>query len=178
MNDIKRLLFKRNKPVLRAFIPITDKGAGDAPYLWDAYLKGKLKGVEEGMDMADFAEYLYEIGQQISELWIVEDYIKGNLEPVAFVFASHDGWTMEPHVIHFDNATPKVIYRTWVAFLKKTRGRGDTGSCLLRLEQDSVNLANRLEAMKLIKWVGKIWQGRPSGDEYLYSTRCNARRHV
>lgn len=176
MNDIKRLLFKRNKPVLRNYIPVTNTGAGDAPYLWDAYLKGLLKGTEPGMSMADFSEYLYEISQQIPVLLIVEDYIKGELTPVAFIYAAHDGWLMEPHVVHFDNATPKIIYRTWVAFLKKMKWDKKTGSCLLRLEKDSVLLANRLEKMRLIEWVGKIWGGRPTGNEYLYSMRCQAHR--
>ena len=176
MNNLKRLLFKRNKPVLRTYVPITDKGAGDAPYLWDAYQKGLIKGTVEGMTMPDFAEYLYEIGQQIPELWIVEDYVKGELKPVAFIYASHDGWLMEPHVIHFDNSTKKIIYRTWVAFLSKMRRNKNTGACLLRLEKDSVNLANHLEKMGLIEWVGKIWGGRPSGNEYLYSMRCQAQR--
>lgn len=176
MNDIKRLLFKRNKPVIREFIPLTDKSAGDAPYIWDAYQKGLLKGVELGMTMPDFAEYLYEITQQIPLLFIVEDYVRGELTPVAFIYAMHDGHLMEPHVVHFDNATPKIIYRTWVAFLKKTKWDKQTGACLLRLEKDSVNLANRLEQMKLIEWVGKVWGGRPEGNEYLYSMRCAARR--
>lgn len=176
MNDIKRLLFKRNKPVIRAYQPITDKSPGDAPYLWDAYQKGLLKDVEPNMSMADFAEWLYEVTQQIPALWMVEDYVKGELVPVAFIFAAHDGWTMEPHVVHFDTATPKIIYRTWVAFLKKTKWDKKTGACLLRLEKDSVLLANRLEQMKLIEWVGKVWGGRPSGNEYLYSMRCAARR--
>ena len=176
MNDIKRLLFKRNKPVIRDYIPLTDQGAGDAPYIWDAYQKGLLKDVEPGMSMADFAEYLYEITQQIPRLYIVEDYVGGKLTPVAFIFAAHDGHLMEPHVVHFDNASPKIIYRTWVGFLKKMKWDKHTGAVLLRLEKDSVTLANRLEQMRLVEWVGKIWGGRPSGNEYLYSMRCAARR--
>ena len=176
MNDIKRLLFKRNKPVIREFIPLTDKGAGDAPYIWDAYQKGLLQKVEPGMDMADFSEYLYEVTQQIPKLWMVEDYVKGELKPVAFIFAAHDGHLMEPHVVHFDNTTPRIIYRVWVAFLSKMRWDKETGALLLRLEKDAVLMANRLEQMKLIEWVGKVWGGRPSGNEYLYSMRTQAHR--
>ena len=172
MNNLKRLLFKRSKPVLRRYEPITSEGAGDAPYLWDAYQKGLLKETPENMSMADFSEWLFDATDRIPELWIVEDYVKGKLEPVAFIYAIHDGWLMEPHVVHFDNASPRIILRTWVAFLNKTRFSKHTGACLIRVEQDSVNLANKLEQMKILHWVGKIWCGRPDGNEYLYSMRC------
>ena len=175
MNDLKRLLFKRNKPVLRDYIPLTDKGAGDSPYLWDAYLKGKLNGVDEGMTMAEFAEYLYEVSQAIPEIYMVEDYVGGELQPIAVVLCNNDGWQLEPHVMYFDNATPRTILRSYVAFLKKMKWRKDIGACLIRVEKDTVNLTNKVEKMGLIEWVGKVWGGRPSGNEYLYSMRCQAR---
>ncbi|MGI9316752.1 MAG: hypothetical protein ACR2QW_05420 [bacterium] len=176
MNDLKRLLFKRNKPVLRDYVPLTDKGPGDAPYLWDAYLKDKLNGAEPGMTMPEFAEYLYEVSQAVSEIYILEDYVGGELHPIAVVFCNNDGWQLEPHVVYFDNATPRTILRTYVAFLKKTKWRKDIGAVLIRSEKDGTNLANRVEKMGLIEWVGKVWGGRPGGNEYLYSMRCNAGR--
>lgn len=174
MNNLKKLLFKKNRPVLREYVPLTDKGAGDAPYLWDAYLKGSLKGAEPGMSMEQFAEYLFEVTEVVPEIYIVEDYIQGELKPVAVVFCNNDGWLLEPHVMYFDNATPRIILRTYVAFLKKTRWRKDIGACLIRSEKDAVNLINRVEQMGLVEWVGKVWGGRPNGNEYLYSMRCNA----
>ena len=64
-----------------------------------------------------------------------------------------------------------------MAFLKKTKYRKDIGACLIRVEKKMTNLCNKLEEMKLLEYVGKIWGGSPSGNQYLYSIRCSGRRH-
>jgi len=176
MKTLEKMLFKRDKPVLRRFQPLTAGDAGDLPYLWDAYVKGMLKDSPEDMDMATFVEYIMDAVDQVPETWIVEDYVKGKREPIGVVFCGNDGWMLEPHVVYFDNATPRTILRTYVAFLKHTRWRKDLGACLLRVDSKTQNLAKRMEEMKLIEWVGKIWGGKPDGNWYLYSMRCNARR--
>ncbi len=169
-------LFKSGKPVIRDFKFIEGTDAGDVPYLWDAYKKGVFKDVPEDLTMQEFAEYINDLQDYVQEVWMVEDKVGESMQPVAIVICKSDGWLLEPHVQYFDNATPKAIYRTYAAFMKKTKYRKDIGACLVRVEKNSVNLANRIEKMGLLQYVGKIWGGKPSGNEYLYSVRCK-RRH-
>ena len=171
-------LFKSGKPVIRSFQGIDGDSAGDVPYLWDAYKKGLMDELPEGLDMGDFVEVIEVLMEKSQEAWVLEDTVNGSMEPIAVVLCRSDGWLLEPHVQYFDNATPRAIYRTWAAFIKKTKYRKDLGACLVRVNKDHINLANRLERMKLLQYVGKVWGGRPSGDEYLYSVRCKRdRRH-
>lgn len=176
MDKLEKRLFKHSKPVLRDLQPMSEDGPGDIPYLWDAYKKGMLHDVEEGMDMGQFVEWSQGLMEQIPKMWIVEDTIQDELSPVAIIFAGYDGWMLEPHVIHFDRATPRAILRTWVAFLKKTKYNKDVGACLIRVDKKNRALPNRMEKMGLLEWVGKVWGGKPDGNEYLYSMRCAARR--
>jgi hypothetical protein len=165
-------LFKKNKPVIRPFEPIHDDTAGDVAYLWDAYKKGWLEHTEEGMNMEQFIKYVDKGLLNVQEAWVVEDYVRDNLVPIGFVIGRNNGWLLEPHVNYFKNASSKNILRTYVAFLKKTKYRKDIGSCLVRVPEASKNLANRVERYGLLEYVGKIWNGSPTGNEYLYTVRC------
>ena len=176
MKAIKKLnLFRNSKPVIRKFKGIEGSNAGDMPYVWDAYKKGAFKDVPEGLEMSDFIDFADELAALIVEAWTVEDYINGELRPVALVLCKGTDWLIEPHVIYYDGATPRSIYRTYVAFLKKTKYRKDIGACLVRVGKETTNLTNRVEKMGLLEFVGKIWNGSPTGNEYLYSVRCGRR---
>jgi len=176
MDRLEKLLFKKSKPVLRPLAPMTEDDFGDVPYLWDAYKKNLLGEVPENMSMEEFIEWAKGIFIQIPKMWIVEDTVYGKLQPVAIVFSTYNGWTLEPHVVYFDKATPRAIIRAYVAFLKKTKYDKSIGACIIRVDKKNRALPNRLEKMGLIEWVGKIWGGKPDGNEYLYSMRCAARR--
>lgn len=169
-------LFKNGKPVIRDFKFIEGDDAGDVPYIWDAYKKGLVDELPENLEMEDFIEFVELLLERSQEAQIVEDKVNGDMQPVAAVFCRSDGWQLEPHVQYFDNATPKSILRTYAAYLKKTKYRKDIGACLVRVGRDTVNLANRVEKLGLLQYVGKVWGGKPDGDEYLYSVRCK-RRH-
>jgi len=165
-------LFKNNRPVIREFKPVDGADAGDLPYIWDAYKSGYLKELPEDMSMDDFLGFTEEVLNRVQEAVIVEDFIKGKLEPVAFVVSKNDGWLLEPHVQYFKNASPRNKLRTYVAFLKKTKYRKDIGACLVRVPTDTKNLTNHIEQYGLLEYVGKIWNGTKTGNEYLYSVRC------
>jgi len=169
-------LFKRSKPVIRPFQFIKGNDPGDMPYLWDAYKKDMFNELPKDLDMQEFVDIVEFIVNPLQEIWMVEDKVKDNVLPVAFVVCKSNGWTLEPHVRYFDSATPRVKLRTWTAFMKKTKYRKDIGACLIRADKRTTNLANRVEKMGLIQFVGRVWGGSPSGDEYLYSIRCK-RRH-
>ena len=178
LDNVPEKLFAKSKPVLRHFEPMTQESAGDFPYLWDAYQRGLLVELPSDLDIESFTDYMIGLLDQIPEVWVVEDEVQGEIKPIAFVFCSHDGWIMEPHAVYFDYATPRNILRAYVAFLKKTKWRKDTGACLVRVDQKDRKFVNRIEQMKIgLEWVGKIWGGKPTGNEYLYSMRCSARRH-
>ena len=180
MNPVKQL-FKFSKPVIRNFeYPDLENGkAGDLPLLWDAYQRNQLPDMPENIDMQVFVEIAEEMRMQLFEVNVVEDKVGEEYQPIAFVFvknASSDGWQIEPHVTYLDNATPRHKLRSYVAFLKKTKYRKDVGACVLRVNKETTKLANRAEKYGLVEYVGKIWGGRPDGNDYLYSVRCN-RRH-
>ncbi|MCP5005381.1 MAG: hypothetical protein GY941_15810 [Planctomycetes bacterium] len=147
---------------------------GDMPELWDAYIQGYLK-LQAGLTIDEFIEFVAELSKEVAELWVVEDYISGNLEMIAIVICKSDGWLLEPHVIYFPNATARAKYRTFAAFIKKTKYRKDIGACLVRTEKHEQPLPQRAVKMGLLEYVGKIWGGKPSGNEYLYSARCGRR---
>ena len=180
MNPVKQL-FKRNKPVIRSFeYPDFEEGkSGDLPILWDAYKRNELPDMPEGIEMDVFVEIAEEMRNQLFEVKVVEDLVGDAYEPVAFVFvkdASGDGWQIEPHVVYLDTANLRHKLRSYVAYLKKTKYRKDIGACVLRVDKETTKLANRAEKYGLLEYVGKIWGGRPDGNDYLYSVRCN-RRH-
>lgn len=180
MNVIKQL-FKNSKPVIRDFkYPDMEAGiAGDLPILWEAYKRGQLEDMPEGLEMSHFVEIAEALRDQLFEVTVVEDQVSGELMPIAFVFvknATSDGWQIEPHVTYLDNATPRLKLRSYVAYLKKTKYRKDVGACVIRVDKESTKLANKAEKYGLVEYVGKIWGGRKGGNDYLYSVRCN-RRH-
>lgn len=178
MSNLSKLLFKNNRPVLRKFVMPNDTNPGDLPYLWDAYQNGLLlDGDNTTMDMELFSGYIMNLLNKVQEVWMLEDFVKKEMTPVAIVLCGNDGWTLEPHVGYFQNATTRIKLRTYVAFLKKTKRRKNIGCCLMRVPQDTRLLCNRIEKMKIIQWVGRVWCGKSDGDEYIYSMRCSAPRN-
>ena len=164
-------LFKYSKPIIRHFNPISEDNPGDVPYIWDAYKKG-IFDLPEDLTMDEFVEFTDAFQQEIEEMKIIEDKVDGEVVPVGLIVGKNDGWLLEPHVLWFGNATPRIKYRVWVGFLKNTKYRKDIGACLIRVAKKDVDFTNRLEKMGLVEYVGKVWGGRPSGNEYLYSIRC------
>jgi len=168
-------LFKKNKPVFRKFKDIEGQDAGDTPYLWDAYKSGCLDHFPKDLNMGKFLELMAIIFSRFQEHMIVEDYVDGKLVPIALLVAVNNGWLLEPHVQYFSNASKRCKLRTYVAFTKRTKYRKDIGACLYRVPHDTMIMTNRLEQYGLIEYVGKIYNGQPTGNEYLYSTKCKRR---
>ena len=168
-------LFKYSRPVIRPFVYAGDGVAGDIPIAWDAYKKGLFADLPEDYSMEQFLELSEAMADEVFETWIVEDKVKGEMVPVGVVFCKSDGWQFEPHVTYFDNATTKIKLRTYAAFLKKTKYRKDIGACVAKVDKNTIKLTNVIEKMGLLKYVGKIWGGRPDGNDYIYSIRCNRR---
>lgn len=172
MKNLDKILFKKTKPVIREMESVDSPGMGDVAYLWDAYRKGLFPELPQDLDMDQWVDACRGMELMAQEIYIVEDFVSDELVPVAAIFCRNDGFQLEPYLIYFDNATPRIKLRASVGFLKHTKYRKDIGSCLVRTDKCATRLANRLEQMKLLEYVGKIWGGRPDGNEYLYSLRC------
>ena len=171
-------LFKYSRPVIRPFVYAGNGIAGDIPVLWDAYKKGLFDDLPNDYSMEQFVELSETLRDELFETWIVEDKVKGEMVPVGVVFCKCDGWQFEPHVTYFENATMKIKLRTYAAFMKKTKYRKDIGACVARVPKNTIRLANAIEKMGLLKYVGKIWGGRPGGNDYIYSIRCSRRAQL
>lgn len=169
-------LFKYSKPIIRRFEPVGET-AGDVPYIWDAYQKGLIKDIPQDLGMEEFMEMANELYHSL-EMEIVEDNIHGEVVPIGLIYTKNNGCLIEPHVVWFDNATPRAIYRSYVGYLKRTRYRKDIRACLIRVDNRYTKFLNRLEKLRLVEYVGKIWGGRPEGNDYLYSVRCSGKTHM
>jgi len=175
MDKLAKQLFKYSRPIIRPFKLMTLEGPGDVPYLWDIYQKGILTEIPTGMSMEEFAEVSTDIVDNV-DVSTLEDRVDGEFKAIGFMVCRFNGWQIEPHVIFFDNATTRIKLRIWVAIIRKTKYSTKAGSCLIRVENDARKMANRIEKMGLLQYVGRVWGGCPSGNEYLYAMRC-ARRH-
>jgi hypothetical protein len=175
MERLDKRLFKKNRPVIRKMGFIDEGNTEDSAFLWDLYCKGIMKDVPSDMNMEEFIELLDIIRDRTDEIYIIEDLIGGVYWPIAFVLARSNGWLLEPHVYYSDLATARHKMRSYVAFLKHTKYRKDLGACLVRVDKETTPLANKMEGIGLLEFVGKIWGGMPSGNEYLYSVRCQRR---
>jgi len=168
-------LFKYSKPVIRPFVYASEGVAGDVPLMWDAYKKGLFDDIPEDYSMQQFFELTEAMSEEIFETWVLEDKVRGEVVPVGIVLCKTDGWQLEPHIFYFENTTTKIKLRTFAAFLKKTKYRKDIGACIAKVDKSTVKLTNVIEKMGLLKYVGKIWGGRPDGNDYIYSIRCGRR---
>lgn len=176
--NLAKIIFKRTRPVIRPFKYPEGDDAGDLPIIWDAYKRGLFDDLPDDFSPAEFVELVEAVRESLFETYIVEDFVHDNLEPVAYLMLKsidEKHWQIEPHVVYFENATPRIKLRTYVAFLKKTKYRKDVGACVVRVPKDTTKLANKVEEMGLLEYVGKIWGGRPGDNDYLYSLRCQRR---
>ena len=171
-----KLLFKHSKPIIRPFKFIKEGDLGDMPYLWDAYKKDLIEDLPKDISMEDFVGAIDEAQDIIQEMWTLEDKVKGTVKPIGVVTCKNDGWQLEPSVQYYDTATPRTVLRSYIAFLKKTKYRKDIGACVVKAEKKGINLANKAQKLGLLEYVGKVWGGRPSGNEYVYSVRCGRRQ--
>ncbi len=175
MERLDKRLFKKNRPVIRPMRWLSEGDSADTALIWDCYCRGQLEEIEEGLTMQDFMEATEVLRDYLQEIYIVEDLIGEDYVPIALVLCRNDGWLLEPHVIYFHNATTRHKLRGYTAFLKHTKYRKDLGACLIRVTKDTTPMANKMTGIGLLEYVGKIWGGRPSGNEYLYSVRCQRR---
>ncbi len=182
--DLLQEIFKKDRPIIRPFIYPDGNNPGDLPYLWDCYRNGGMADLPENLEIAQFVAIAEILEEQTFETYMLEDNLKNpetgeeQYSPVGVIFVKSidfENWQIEPHVFFFRNATPRIKLRSWVAFMKKTKYRKDIGACVVRVNKEARDMANKVEQAGLIRYVGKIWAGRKDGNDYIYSVRCNRR---
>jgi len=165
-------LFKQGRPHFRP-LEIYDGGkySKDIAYLWVAYQKNPFWWLPKGLDQSSFAKHIEDIASR-ETLTVADDKNKNfkSRGMVALFSTTDDGWKVEPHVQFMPWATPRNKLKTIVAFLQYMRHQ-KIGACVVYGLQDSVSLFDKCCDYGVLHRVGKIVNGDPRGDEYVYSVR-------
>jgi len=165
-------LFKKGRPHFRPLeIYDGDKYHKDIGILWVAYQKNPFWWLPKDLNQASFAKHIEEISSR--ETLTVADDKNKNFKTqgmVGLITTPGDGWKIEPHVQFMPWATPKNKLRVCVAFFQYIRHQ-KIGACVAYGLQDSVSLFDKCCDYGVLHRVGKIVNGDPRGDEYVYSVR-------
>ena len=166
------LLFKGGRPVFRQLnIMDGENYHKDIAICWVAHSKEKFYSIE-AEDQSGFASELAEKAS-ILEFLVAEDhnsyYEKGS-GPIGIVWVATDGWKVEPHCVFFSWATPRNKLRATVAFFQMSRYR-KIGACVVYSLNNSKPLFDKTASYGVLHYVGKIPNGDPRGDEFMYSVR-------
>lgn len=169
-------LFKSGRPQLRTIqIMDGDKYHKDVGYLWVAHKKRPFNLLRPNITQEEFCRSIEELSKS-HELAFIEDRNMelGKQGPVGFICISGD-WLIEPYGEFFSWATPKNILRCTVSFLQMIRYR-KIGACLIKSSECSVSLLNKVCKYGVLHFVGKVPNGDPRGDLWLYSIRGKSER--
>ena len=168
-------LFRHSRPNLRAFEFYDGEDYHkDIKILWVAHKNKPLYGLEEGLDEKEFVNDLLGVNQ---EMVIIEDensQYKGR-GPIGIILVKSNDWKIEPHAVFFPWATKKNILRSAVAFFQWARNSRKIGCVLTSVLPDGKNLYDRVCKYGVLHYVGKVVNGDPRGDEYLYSVKGKRR---
>jgi len=173
MKEKRDRLFKGGRPNIRPLIISEgDRYSRDLGILWAAHNRVPFYDFPKDLSRENFAKSVEDISK-IRELLIIDDYSKeytsGN-GPIAVFFISGDGWRIEPHTVIFPWATARNKLRCAVAFLQMARYK-KIGVCLIKSIKESKPLFDKCIEYGVLHYVGRIINGDPRGDEYLYSVR-------
>lgn len=170
----RAMLFRRSKPVIRPAKLFTEDGYGeDMGILWAAYKLGSFPLLEDqDMSPEDFGKSIATICATLTDAVLVEDdnnrYESGR-GAVAFIAVRSDGWKHEPHVSYFAWATPRNKLRVSVGFIQFMRYNKHVGVCIVRCLKAHVNLFKRVSNYALLNYLGRVVNGTPHGDEYVFT---------
>jgi hypothetical protein len=143
----------------------------DIAICWVAHSKEPFFAIS-ATDQDGFAVELAGV-TKTATLLMAEDsnpYYESGEGPVALVSVHTDGWKVEPHCEFFPWATAKNKLRVFVAFFQMARYK-KIGACVASSLDDSKPLFDKTSSYGVLHFVGKIPNGDPRGDLYLYSVR-------
>lgn len=168
----RELLFKGGRPVFRSLNLMDGENYHrDIAICWLAHSKKPFYSIK-ATDQKGFADELIE-NSSFCEFLICEDsndhYSNGS-GPIGIVWIRTDGWKVEPHCVFFSWATARNKLRSTVSFFQMSRYR-KIGACVVYSLQDSKPLFDKTASYGVLHYVGKIPNGDPRGDEFMYSVR-------
>jgi len=173
MSKAKRdRLFKRGRVFFRPLKLIEgDRYSKDIGYLWVSHQKKPCHWFPKDCTQEQFAKKLEEMSQWY-EYYIAEDRNKEYADkgPIAFLGVASDGWKLEPHVEFFGWSTVRNKLNTVVSFLQMFRYK-KIGVIMIYSLEDSKNLFDKACDYGVLHKVGKIVNGDPRGDIWLYSVK-------
>lgn len=173
MKEKRDILFRKSRPLWRPLqVYDGDKYHKDMGILWTAYESGCFEELPRNLKQEDFAREVENL-TQIRELLLAEDFnsaYKESKGPIAFASILGDGWRIEPHVEFFPWASRRNILRSSVGFFQMVRYK-KIGVCIVKSLNNSTKLFDKCKEYGVLFYVGKIVNGDPRGDEYVYSIR-------
>lgn len=164
-------IFKRSRPHIRPLEVLVDgEYHSDIKVLWVAHQKNPLPFLSRELDQSGFGKAFVELSRK-NELLMVEDTNSGFSKrgPVGIIAVSSDGWKLKPNAHFFRWASTRNMLRATVAYFQFIRYSRQIGACEVRALNPS--LLKKCETYGVVRYVGKIPNGSPSGDEYIFSVR-------
>lgn len=163
---LRQKLFKKGKPFIRRF-----EHEKDLWLLWASYDLGGFDWIERGLDKDKFVFQVMAYMSVFHNLWLIEDdnpYFKGRRGPVCIVGIQTNGWSIEPHFEFFKWASKRSILRCMVMFFQKARHDKQVGVVVGRTFKKYVDNLTHLKKYGVLFYCGKIPNGFPQGDEYVF----------
>lgn len=169
----RAVLFKKDRPFIRPIqIFDKDKYHKDIGILWVAYQKKPFQWLKPNLNQEQFGRKIEDVSKN-EELLVAEDHNKNFKVPgmVGLFSVTSDGWKYEPHVQFMPWASKKNILRATVSFLQYIRYSKKVGVCVVHSIEESLPLFDKCCEYGVLHKVGKIVNGDPRGDEWIYSVR-------
>ena len=140
----------------------------DIEMLWRECRKGRLS-LSKKIGYGAFLEYFTYLINLHKNHWVVVD--RG--VPIGIMFIKTDGWTIEPHAEFFNDITPAAIYRSYILFFEEIDDM--EGTYLIKSDEKTKNLFDKLCRKGHTQYVGMIPNGSPSSDIYVYCKKQKRR---
>lgn len=166
-------LFKSSRPNIREMSLIDDQGyTKDMGILWGAYIQGSFGDASATQE--EFADMMMEEVEPYNKKWLIEDKnqkFDGGYGAVGMMYATYNGWELEPHFEPFSWATPRNILRSMVSFLQMMRYDKDVGIVNVYSLKKGKNFYHHVSKYGVLKYATKIPDGDKGGDRYIYYIR-------
>lgn len=176
-------LFAKTNPRVRPY-----EHARDAWVLWAAYDLGSFPALKpdphkEGAFKSpeEFFQYFRSVAASKSSMLMVDEdhkFFREKRGPVAMVSVENTGWKVMPYFDFFHWATARHRLAAAVSVLNMIRYHKTLGACVVSVgEKDEPFCQHVRERYGLLRFVGKVDNGRTDGDELIYAVPMkNARR--
>jgi len=166
-------LFKASRPNIREMSLVDQQGyTRDMAILWGAYKQGSFNIPETSQE--GFADVMTKTMEGFSRKWIVEDknsQFKDGYGPVGLMYATYNGWELQPHFEPFSWASTRNRLRSMVSFLQMMRYDKSVGIVNIHSLKDGRNFYNHVQKYGVLKYAAKIPDGDERGDKYIYYIR-------